>query len=202
MTLSGTADFTVSDLSGDLDAAALSGDLTVTTADAADHQPSRSTAAAPTTDRCRRARRQQHPDADRRRAVTVTGLIANLDATALSGALDVTTGTVAGLSIATGSGANTINAQALTNDQVLTLTGNDAATVTLTAGDLSAPLDSGVLTVTRHRRRRQHQHHHHRQQQHLDHRRRAPTPSRVDAAALADDNTLTLAGRRTSRSPG
>ena len=48
-------------------------------------------------------------------------------AATLTGDLVVTTGSVAGLSIATGNGPNTINAEALTNDQVLTLTGNDAA---------------------------------------------------------------------------
>src|SRR6185295_10754740 len=81
-------------------------------------------------------------------AFTVTGLIGDLVATTLNGALDVTTGTVAGLSIATGNGSNTIHAEALTDNQVLTLTGNDAATVTLNAGDLSAPTFDGVLTVT------------------------------------------------------
>ena len=50
-------------------------------------------------------------------AFTVTGLIGDLDADAVTGALDVTAGSVAGLSIATGSGANTIHAQALTNNQ-------------------------------------------------------------------------------------
>ncbi len=80
---------------------------------------------------------------------------ANLDATALSGDLDVTTAAVAGLSIATGSGSNTINAEALTNDQVLTLTGNDAASVTLNAGDLGASTDQRRAHRHRHRRRRQ-----------------------------------------------
>ena len=79
---------------------------------------------------------------------TVTNLIGDLNANGLNGDLNVTTVAVAGLTIATGNGANTINAQALSNDQVLTLTGNDAATVTLTAGDLSAPTFDGVLTVT------------------------------------------------------
>src|SRR5205085_8494373 len=37
---------------------------------------------------------------------------------------------------------------ALTDKHTLTLTGNDNASVTLTAGDLNAATDSGVLTVT------------------------------------------------------
>ena len=80
-------------------------------------------------------------------AFTVSNLIGNLEASAVNGGLNVTTGSVAGLSIATGNGANIIDASALTNNQVLTLTGNDAATVTLTAGDLTATADSGALTV-------------------------------------------------------
>jgi Ca2+-binding RTX toxin-like protein len=79
----------------------------------------------------------------------ITALIGNLDADLVTGILDVTTGAVAsGLSIATGSGSNTIHAQALTNDQVLTLTGDDDATVTLNAGDLSATGYTGDVTVT------------------------------------------------------
>ena len=70
------------------------------------------------------------------------------DAGTLNGSLDVTTGSVPGLSIATGNGSNTIHAEALTDNQVLTLTGNDATSVTLNAGDLSAPTFDGVLTVT------------------------------------------------------
>ncbi len=98
---------------------------------------------------------RQDADAGRAADFTVSGLIGNLDATALSGALNVTTGTVAGLSIATGSGTNTINAEALTNDQVLTLTGDDAASVTLTAGDLVGDDRQRRAHRHRHRRRRQ-----------------------------------------------
>ena len=63
-------------------------------------------------------------------AETVTGLQGDLTATGVSGALNVTTVAVAsGLSIATGSGSNTIAATALTAGQTLTLTGSSAATV-------------------------------------------------------------------------
>ncbi len=81
-------------------------------------------------------------------AATVTGLIGDVVASNLTGALNITTGTVAGLSIATGSGSNTINAGALTNAQLLTLTGSTVATVTLPNGDLAANTYTGNLTVT------------------------------------------------------
>ena len=80
---------------------------------------------------------------------TVTGLQGDLTATGVSGALSVTTAAVtSGLSIATGSGSDTINATALTAGQTLTLTGSNAATVTLGTGNLSAGTDTGNLTVT------------------------------------------------------
>ena len=82
-------------------------------------------------------------------AETVTGgLVGNLAAGSLTGALNVTTGAVAsGLSIATGSGANTITAAALTAGQTLNLTGNGSATVALNAGGLAAGTYAGNLTV-------------------------------------------------------
>ena len=84
---------------------------------------------------------------------TVTGLQGDLSATGVSGALNVTTVAVAsGLSIATGSGSNTIIATALATGQGLTLTGSNAATVTLNAGastgNLAAGAYTGNLTVT------------------------------------------------------
>ena len=82
-------------------------------------------------------------------AETVTGLRGDLTATGVSGALNVTTVAVAsGLSIATGSGSNTITATALTAGQTLTLTGSSAATVTLNAGNLAAGTYTGNLTAT------------------------------------------------------
>src|SRR6202030_566024 len=80
---------------------------------------------------------------------TVTGLQGDVTASSVSGALNVTTVDVAsGLSIATGSGSNTIDATALTAGQTLSLTGSSAATVTLNAGNLSAGSYSGNITVT------------------------------------------------------
>lgn len=81
-------------------------------------------------------------------AATVTGLVGNVLASGLTGALNVTTGAVAELSIATGSGSNTINASALLDNQVLTLTGSTAATVTLLNGDLAASAYTGNIVVT------------------------------------------------------
>ncbi|AMN39141.1 M10 family metallopeptidase C-terminal domain-containing protein [Rhodoplanes sp. Z2-YC6860] len=78
---------------------------------------------------------------------TVTHLTANLtdDGT---GDLNVTTDDVASLSITTGSGTNTINAQALTSGHTLTLGGSAAASITLGGGNLTASADTGNLTVT------------------------------------------------------
>lgn len=79
--------------------------------------------------------------------MTVTNLIGDLTTTALAGTLNVTTGAVATLSVTTGDGTNAINANALTDGQVLTLTGNDNASVTLVAGDLTST-STGNITVT------------------------------------------------------
>ena len=91
----------------------------------------------------------------------VSGLVGDIAAGSLTGALTVTTGDAAdnGISITTGSAATsisasgagdtvTINATALTAN-TLTLTGSAAATVTLgTSGNLAAGADTGNLTVT------------------------------------------------------
>src|SRR5262249_34088140 len=78
---------------------------------------------------------------------TVHHPAADLDATGLSGDLKVTTANVAGLSITTGSGANTIDATALAAGYILDLLGDDDASVSLTNGNLDAHTDTGVLTV-------------------------------------------------------
>jgi len=80
---------------------------------------------------------------------TQTGLQGDVTASSVSGALNVTTVDVAsGLSIATGSGSNSIDATALTAGHALSLAGSSAATVTLNAGNLSAASYSGNITVT------------------------------------------------------
>ena len=94
-------------------------------------------------------------------AEVVTGLVGDIAAGSLTGALTVTTGDAAdnGISITTGSAATsitdsfntdtvTVNATALTAN-TLTLSGSAAATVTLgTGGNLAAGTDTGNLTVT------------------------------------------------------
>ena len=94
-------------------------------------------------------------------AETVTGLVGDIAAGSLTGALTVTTGDATDntISITTGSAATsitdsfntdtvTVNATALTAN-TLTLSGSAAATVTLgTGGNLAAGTDTGNLTVT------------------------------------------------------
>ena len=164
LVLIGTDNTTVTGLKGDLDASGLTGTLDVTTADITGSGGINITTGNHTTTTSGELVSGGTVDtivvdasalADGQLLTlsgladfNVTGLIANLQASTLEGDLDVTTGTVAGLSIATGNGGNTINASALTDNQLLTLTGNDDASVTLNAGDLSAPTFDGVLTVT------------------------------------------------------
>ena len=148
------------------------------------------------------APRQQHPDADRRRRLQRhrAHWQPRRQRAHRQGASRHHR-PVAGLSIATGNGGNTINAQALTNNQVLTLTGDDAASVTLTPA-----------TSRRQPRRRAHRHRHRRD---LASSNTITTGTNtisidgaddtdaiaVNAAALRDDTTLTLTGRPTSTSP-
>jgi Ca2+-binding RTX toxin-like protein len=86
-------------------------------------------------------------------ALTVTGLQGNLsNNNSNTGNLTVTTVAVADLTVAFGTnttGTHTLNANALTNGQVVTLTGSDDATVSLIDGDLTASgYLVGSLTVT------------------------------------------------------
>jgi Ca2+-binding RTX toxin-like protein len=91
----------------------------------------------------------------------MTNLVGDISATNLSGTLNVTTGDAAdnGISLATGSGATTINASgsgdtvntnavALAQDTSLTLTGTAKQTVTNLVGDVAATNSSGTLTLT------------------------------------------------------
>jgi hypothetical protein len=78
---------------------------------------------------------------------TVAGLVGNVTATNVTGALNVTTLATSALSIATGGGSDTINASAMTQGETLTLTGNHAAAVTA-GGNLSAGSYTGNVTVT------------------------------------------------------
>ena len=158
LTLSGAGNFVVTGLTGNLDASGLTGALKVTTADnTGDNAITVTTGSGATVIDSGSAGTDTitvHAAAladgklltvSGQAAFVVDGLVGDLDAsnataplTALTGDLTVTTASVAGLTIATGSGANTIHAEALTDDQVLTLIGSAAAAVFLTAGDLAA----------------------------------------------------------------
>jgi hypothetical protein len=160
LTLSGSAAETVTGLVGNINAGTLTGALSVTTGDAADNGIAITTGSAATsiTDNFSSDTVTINATAFSDDAglslfgsanFTATGLKKNLDASSVSGTLNVTTAAaVSGLSIATSSGANTITASALTLGQALTLTGNGAATVTLNAGNLAAGSYAGNLTVT------------------------------------------------------
>ena len=158
LTLAGASAETVTNLVGNITATTLTSTLTVTTGDAADNGISIITGTAATSITGTVANDTVTVIATAladnitltlagAAAETVTGLRGNITATGLNGALNVTTVAVAGLSIATGSGSTTINASALADAQVLTLTGSAAATVTLNGGDLTANTYTGNLTV-------------------------------------------------------
>jgi len=83
---------------------------------------------------------------------TVTGLQGDLSVNnAHTGNVAVTLASVADATVAFGTnttGTHSVNADALTNGQILTLTGSDAASVSLVGGDLTASAYVGNLTVT------------------------------------------------------
>ena len=83
---------------------------------------------------------------------TVTGLQGDLTVdNAVAGGVAVTLVAVATTTVAFGTntgGTHSVNGDALTDAQVLTLTGSDIATVSLVAGDLTAGAYAGALTVT------------------------------------------------------
>ena len=94
-------------------------------------------------------------------AEVVTGLIGDIAAGTLTGALTVTTGDATDntISITTGSAATsitdnfntdtvTVNATALAQNTALTLVGSAAETVTGLVGDIAAGSLTGALTVT------------------------------------------------------
>ena len=94
-------------------------------------------------------------------AEVVTGLIGNVTAGSLTGALTVTTGDATDntISITTGSAATsitdsfntdtvTVNATALAQNTALTLSGSAAETVTGLVGNIAAGSLTGALTVT------------------------------------------------------
>lgn len=81
---------------------------------------------------------------------TITGVVSNITSTS-TGNMAVTMAAVATSTVAFGTstaGTHSVNADALTDEQILTLTGSDAASVSLEAGDLFASDYVGNLTVT------------------------------------------------------
>jgi hypothetical protein len=80
---------------------------------------------------------------------TITGLIADLTDTSTAAQV-ITVAAVAAITLALGTdttGTDAVTANALTNDQVLTLTGSNDVSVALIAGDLIATAYTGVITV-------------------------------------------------------
>ena len=159
LTLSGAANFTVTGLQGNLNASTLAGTLTVTTGDASDGSITITTGSSTTSITGTAGNDTVTVNATTLNDGTtltligpadfvVTGLQGDLIASGVTGALNVTTVDVAGLTITTGGGGgNTVTATALADGHVLTLIGSDSATVSLSAGDLLASTYSGVLTV-------------------------------------------------------
>ena len=79
-------------------------------------------------------------------ALAITGLEVDLDASAATGALDVTVA-VDGITVTTNATTNAITATALTDGQTVILDGAGDDTVSLSAGDLAAATATGNLTV-------------------------------------------------------
>jgi hypothetical protein len=172
LTLVGSSAEVVTGLIGNITANTLTGALTVTTGDATDNTIAITTGSAATsitdnfntdtvTVTATALAQNTALTLTGSAAEVVTGLVGDIAAGLLTGALTVTTGNAAdnGISITTGSAATsitasgagdtvTVNATALTAN-TLTLTGSAAATVTLgTSGNLAAGADTGNLTVT------------------------------------------------------
>ena len=172
LTLAGSAAEVVSGLIGNINAASLTGALSVNTGDATDNTIAISTGSAATsitdnfssdTVTVNAAALAQNTllSLSGSAAETVTGLIGNLAAGSLTGALNVTTGDANdnGIAITTGSAATsisasgnsdivTVNATALAENATLTLSGSAAETVTGLVGNLNVGVLTGALNLT------------------------------------------------------
>ncbi|WP_296715188.1 Ig-like domain-containing protein [Rhodoblastus sp.] len=154
LTLTGSGPVTVTGLTGNLDASGDSGALTITATGTTPQTVKTGSGAIAIADSAAgggvtvdaTALRSGTLTLSGSAAETVNNLVGNIAATALSGTLNVTTGATTALSIATGSGAATINASAMTSGETLTLTGSRAATVSV-GGNLNAGADNGAITV-------------------------------------------------------
>ena len=172
LTLVGSAADVVTGLVGDIAAGSLTGALTITTGNAADNGISITTGSAATSITASGASDVVTVTATalgQNTALTlagsaaevVTGLIGDIAAGSLTGALTVTTGDAIdnGISITTGSAATsitdtfntdtvTVTATALANNTALTLAGSAAEVVSGLIGNITAGALTGVLTVT------------------------------------------------------
>ena len=141
-------------------------------------------------------------------AETVTGLVGDIAAGSLTGALTVTTGNAAdnGISITTGSAATSITASGASDIVTVTAAASGAEcradadrlggeTVTGLVGDIAAGSLTGALTVTTGDATDRRHQHHDRLGGDLDHRQRFNTDTvTVNATALANNIALTLVG--------
>jgi hypothetical protein len=172
LTLAGLAAGTVTGLVGDINAGSLNGALSVTTGNAIDNGIAITTGTGATLISASGASDVVTVDATalaENAALTlvgsaaeiVTGLVSNINAGTLTGTLSVTTGdaTDDGIAITTGSAASsitdnfssdtvTVNATALAQNTVLTLSGSAAEIVTGLVGDINAGSLTGTLSVT------------------------------------------------------
>ena len=139
----------------------------------------------------------------------VTGLIGNIAAGSLTGALTVTTGDATDntISITTGSAATsitdsfntdtvTVTATALAQNTALTLIGSAAEVVTGLVGDIAAGSLTGALTVTTGNAADNGINNHDRLGSDLDHRERRQRYRDRNATALANNTALTLTDLR------
>ena len=172
LTLFGAAKQVVTNLIGNLTGSSLTGTLDVSTGDAADNGISITTGTAATsitgsassdtinTDAAALAQNTSLTLSGSSKEV-VTNLVGDISATALTGSLNVTTSDAAdnGIGITTGSAATTVvgsaatdtintNAAALVQNTTLTLSGSSKEVVTNLVGDVSATALTGTLNIT------------------------------------------------------
>ncbi len=194
LTLAGSATEVVSGLVGNINATSLTGALSVTTGDATDNTIAITTGSGATaisdnfssdtvTVNATALAQNTLLTLAGSAAETVTGLVGNLNAGSLTGALSVTTGDASdnGIAITTGSGATsisasgnsdvvTVDASALAENATLTLSGSAAEVVTGLVGNLNVGALTGALYRDHGGCDRQQLRHHHRVRGDLDHR--------------------------------
>ena len=208
----------VTGLAGDLDASAVTGTLKVTTGDASDNSITITTGSAATSITASGASDIVTVHASvlaqntlltlsGTAAFVVDGLVGDLNASALSGTLTVTTGDAAdnAITITTGSAATsittsgasdivTVHASVLAQNTLLTLIGTAAFVVDGLVGDLERLCAQRHADGDHRQRHRQRHHDHHRVGRDLDHGDSGSDTVTVHAAQLANNTLLTLVG--------